>query len=136
MVTPCRLVAPLQEALGTGGTTIASATRARSPRVATSSGRYNNPLAHLATGAMQGLKAKLHQRQAFMTLPRLILGRRSMMAATTITRRDRPDRYHDDDDNDRFPVFTSNIIEKSNPKDFKPVRIPKYDGKQDPLQWI
>jgi hypothetical protein len=85
-----------------------------------SSGRYNNPLAHLATGAMQGLKAKLHLRQAFMMLPRCILGRRSMVAATTITRRDHPDRYHDDDDNDRFPVFTSNIIEKSYPKDFKP----------------
>jgi hypothetical protein len=51
-------------------------------------------------------------------------------------RRDRPDRYHDDDDNDRFPTFTSNITEKSYPKDFKPVRIPKYDGKQDPRQWI
>jgi hypothetical protein len=40
-------------------------------------------------------------------------------------RRDRLDRYHDDDDNDRFPAFTSNIIEKSYPKDFKPVGIPK-----------
>jgi hypothetical protein len=36
-------------------------------------------------------------------------------------RRDRRDRYHNDDNNDRFPVFTSNIIEKSYPKDFKPV---------------
>jgi hypothetical protein len=51
-------------------------------------------------------------------------------------RRDRPARYHDDDDNDRFPAFTSNITEKSNPKDFKPVGIPKYDDKQDPRQWI
>jgi hypothetical protein len=28
-------------------------------------------------------------------------------------RRDRPDKYHDDDNNDRFPTFTSNITEKS-----------------------
>jgi hypothetical protein len=39
-------------------------------------------------------------------------------------RRDHPDRYHDDDDNDRFPAFTSNITEISYPKDFKPVRSP------------
>jgi hypothetical protein len=40
-------------------------------------------------------------------------------------RRDRTDRYHDDDDNDRFPAFTSNIIERSYPKELKPVEIPK-----------
>jgi hypothetical protein len=51
-------------------------------------------------------------------------------------RRDRTNRYHDDDDNDRFPVFTSNITNKFYPKEFKPVGIPKYDGKQDPRQWI
>jgi hypothetical protein len=51
-------------------------------------------------------------------------------------RRDRPIRYHNDDDNDRFLAFTSNITEKSYPKDFKLVGIPKYDGKQDPRQWI
>jgi hypothetical protein len=48
-------------------------------------------------------------------------------------RRDRPDRYHD---NDRFPAFPSNITEKSYPNEFKPVGILKYDGKQDPHQWI
>jgi hypothetical protein len=69
MVTLRRLVTPLEEALGTGGMTIASATRARSPRLATSNKKYNNPLAHLAKGAMQGLKAKLHPRPAFTTLP-------------------------------------------------------------------
>ncbi|RLM80131.1 retrotransposon protein, putative, Ty3-gypsy subclass [Panicum miliaceum] len=51
-------------------------------------------------------------------------------------RRDHPDRYPDDDNNDRFPAFTSNITEISHPKDFKPVRIPKYDGKQDLRQRI
>jgi hypothetical protein len=47
-------------------------------------------------------------------------------------RRDRPDRYHDADDSDRFPAFTSNITNRSDPKDFKPVSISKYDGMQDP----
>jgi hypothetical protein len=44
-------------------------------------------------------------------------------------RRDRPRRYHSDDDSDRFPAFTTNITNKSYPKDFKPIGIPKYDGK-------
>jgi hypothetical protein len=47
-------------------------------------------------------------------------------------RRDRTGRCHDDDDSDRFPAFTTSITDKSYSKDFKPVRIPKYDGKQDP----
>jgi hypothetical protein len=29
--------------------------------------------------------------------------------------------YHDDDEGDRFPTFTSSIIDKSYPKEFKPV---------------
>jgi hypothetical protein len=41
-------------------------------------------------------------------------------------------KYHDDDDSDHFPAFTSNITNKSYPKEFKPVGIPKYDDKQDP----
>jgi hypothetical protein len=44
--------------------------------------RCNNPLAHLATGAMQGLKVMFHSRPASKTLPQLILGRRSMMVTT------------------------------------------------------
>jgi hypothetical protein len=51
-------------------------------------------------------------------------------------RRDRPDRYHDADDSDRFPAFTPNITDWSYPNNFKPVGIPKYDGKQYPHQWI
>jgi hypothetical protein len=51
-------------------------------------------------------------------------------------RRDRPDRYHNTDDSDRFPALISNITDRSYPKNFKPVGIPKYDGKQDPCQWI
>jgi hypothetical protein len=43
-------------------------------------------------------------------------------------RRDCTSRRHDDDDNDRVPAFTTSIIDKSYPKDFKPVGIPKYDG--------
>jgi hypothetical protein len=49
---------------------------------------------------------------------------------------DRTGRRHDDDDSDRFPAFTTSSIDKSYPKDFKPIGIPKYDGKQDPRQWI
>jgi hypothetical protein len=105
--------------------------------MAMSSKRYNNPLAHLATGATQGLKAKLHPRPAFHDAPTIDLRQmindgRDAQHIIEARRRDRPDRYHDDDDNDCFPAFTSNITEKSYPKDFKPVRIPKYDGKQDP----
>jgi hypothetical protein len=47
-------------------------------------------------------------------------------------RRDHTGRHHDDDDSNRFPAFTTSITDKSYPKDFKPVGIPKYDGKQDP----
>jgi hypothetical protein len=47
-------------------------------------------------------------------------------------RRDRPDGHHDADGSDRFPEFTSNITDRSYPKDFSPVDIPKYDCKQDP----
>jgi hypothetical protein len=33
-------------------------------------------------------------------------------------------------------VFTSNITDRSYPKDFKPTGIPKYNGKQGPHRWI
>jgi hypothetical protein len=82
MSTLRRLVAPPEEASGTGGTTIASATRATSSHVAMSSKKYNNLLTYLATSMTQGLKAKLHPQPAFTTLPRSISGRRSMMAVT------------------------------------------------------
>jgi hypothetical protein len=39
---------------------------------------------------------------------------------------------HHDDDSDRFLAFTTSITDKSYPKDFKPVGIPKYDSKKDP----
>jgi hypothetical protein len=44
-------------------------------------------------------------------------------------RRDRTGRCHNDDDSDRFPTFTSKITDKSYPKEFKPVKTTKYDGK-------
>jgi hypothetical protein len=52
------------------------------------------------------------------------------------SRRDHTGRCHDDDDNDHFPAFTTNITDKSYPKDFKPIEILRYDGKQDPRRWI
>jgi hypothetical protein len=51
-------------------------------------------------------------------------------------RRDRPARYHKNDDSNCFPAFTTSIADKCYPKDFKPVGIPKYDGKQDRRQWL
>jgi hypothetical protein len=46
--------------------------------MATMNKKYNNPL---ATSVVQGIKAKIHSRPAFMTLPRSTSGRRSMKAA-------------------------------------------------------
>jgi hypothetical protein len=43
------------------------------PHVATSNKRCSNPLAHLATGALQGPEAKLYPRPTSRTLPRLTL---------------------------------------------------------------
>jgi hypothetical protein len=47
-----------------------------------------------------------------------------------LQRRDHTGRGHTDD-SDCFPAFTTNITDKSYQKDFKPVGILKYDGKQD-----
>jgi hypothetical protein len=46
--------------------------------MATMNKKYSNPL---ATSVVQGIKAKIHSRPTFMTLPRSTLGRRSMKAA-------------------------------------------------------
>jgi hypothetical protein len=51
-------------------------------------------------------------------------------------RRDCLGRYHDDDYSDHFPAFPTSITGKSYPMDLEPVEIPKYDGKQDPCQWL
>jgi hypothetical protein len=78
MVIPRWSVAPLEEALGAGGTTTASAARATHPRVATMNKKYNKPL---TTSMGQGIKAKIHSRPTFTMLPRSTIGRRSMKAA-------------------------------------------------------
>jgi hypothetical protein len=140
MVTLRRSVTPLEEASDIGGMAIASTTRASSLCMATLNKWSNNPLAHLATDVMQGLKVKLYPRPA-STMPVINLRQKinnghDARRITEARRRDHPNRYHDDNDNDCFPAFTSNITEKSYPKDFKPVGIPTYDGKQDPRQWI
>jgi hypothetical protein len=44
----------------------ANTMRATHPRVATMNKKYNNPL---ATNVVQGIKAKIHSRLAFTTLP-------------------------------------------------------------------
>jgi hypothetical protein len=79
MVIPRWSVAPLEEALLVGGTTTARSTRATSPHVATMNKKYNSPL---ATCEGQGIKAKIHLRPTFMTIPQSTSGRRSMKAAT------------------------------------------------------
>jgi hypothetical protein len=51
-------------------------------------------------------------------------------------RRERGGDSPDINDSDRFPAFTRNITSHNCPREFKPVDITKYDGKQDPRQWI
>jgi hypothetical protein len=80
-------------------------------------------------------EAKL-QNASTVDLKQKINDGRDMQRIIKARRRDRTDRYHNADDSDCFPAFTSNITDWSYPKDFKPVGIPKYDGKQDPRQWI
>jgi hypothetical protein len=93
--------------------------------------KYNNLL---ATSMVQGIKAKLHSRPAFVMLPQSNLKQKindgcDAWHVIEARRRAPTGTYHDDDDSDCFPAFTSNIINKSYPKEFKPVGIPKYDGK-------
>jgi hypothetical protein len=47
-------------------------------------------------------------------------------------RQEHGEGFHDIDDSDRFPAFTRNITSYDYPREFKPVDINKYDGKQDP----
>ena len=45
-------------------------------------------------------------------------------------------RAHLADNSDRFPVLSSIFDNIEYPKDFKHTNIQKYDGKQDPDQWL
>ena len=40
------------------------------------------------------------------------------------------------DNSDHFPTLSSVFDNVEYPKDFKPTNIQKYDGKQDPAQWL
>ena len=40
------------------------------------------------------------------------------------------------DNSDRFPTLSSVFDNAEYPKDFKPTNIQKYNGKQDPAQWL
>jgi hypothetical protein len=64
---------------GAGGMKTASETRATRSHAVTMNKNYNNLL---VTSMVQGIKAKIHSRPAFTTLPQSTLGRRSMKAAT------------------------------------------------------
>ncbi|RLM99424.1 hypothetical protein C2845_PM06G27450 [Panicum miliaceum] len=72
--------------------------------------RCNNRYAHPATGTMQGLRAKLNA--STIDLRQKINDGRNARRIIEARRRDRPDRYHDADDSDRFPAFTSNITDR------------------------
>ena len=45
-------------------------------------------------------------------------------------------RAHLADNSDRFSALSSIFDNIEYPKDFKPTNIQKYDGKQDPTQWL
>jgi hypothetical protein len=92
--------------------------------------KYNNPL---ATSMVQGITAKIHPT---IDLRQKINEGRDARLVIEARRRDCTSRIHDDDISDHFPAFTTNITDKSYPKDFELVGIPKYNGKQDPRQWI
>ena len=40
------------------------------------------------------------------------------------------------DNSDRFPALSRVFDNIEYPKDFKPTNVQKYDGKQDPAQWL
>jgi hypothetical protein len=77
------------------------------------------------------LEASLHDAPTIYLRQKINEGR-NVRRVIEARRRDRTGRCHDDDHSDRFPAFTSNVTDKSYAKEFKPVRIPKYNGKQDP----
>jgi hypothetical protein len=81
------------------------------------------------------LKANLHDAPTIDLMQKINEGRNAPLVIEA-RRRDHTGRHHDDDDSDRFPAFTTSITDKSYPTDFKPVGIPKYDGKENPRQWI
>jgi hypothetical protein len=77
------------------------------------------------------LEASLHDTPT-IDLRQKINNGRDARRIIEVRRRDRTSRCHDnDDDSNRFPAFTSNITDKSYPKEFKPVGNPMYDGKQN-----
>ncbi|RLM62141.1 GAG-POL precursor [Panicum miliaceum] len=81
------------------------------------------------------LEANLHEAPTIDLRQKINKGRDARLVIKARTR-DRTGRRHDDNDSDCFPAFTTSITDKSYPKDFKQVGIPKYDGKYDPRQWI
>ena len=56
------------------------------------------------------------------------------MLAVKIIEIDR--QQHLADNSYRFPALSSIFDNVEYPKDFKPTNIQKYDGKQDPAQWL
>jgi hypothetical protein len=85
---------------------------------------------------VQGIKAKIHSANLY-DAPMIDLRQKinkgcNARCVIEVRRRDSTSRCHDDDDSDCFPAITTSITDKSYPKNFKPVGIPTYGGKQDP----
>jgi hypothetical protein len=79
--------------------------------MATSTKRCNNLHDHSAASIAQGL-----QNALMANLREKINDGRDVRCIIKARRRDQPDRYHDTDDSDRFPAFTSNITDHSYPQ--------------------
>jgi hypothetical protein len=90
--------------------------------------KYNNLL---ATSVGQGIKAKIHSRPTFTTLPRPTSGRRSMKAMTRGLLLKRGEGIIPAD-----ATTTTTVTASAPSPPTSPVGIPKYDGKQNLHQWI
>jgi hypothetical protein len=128
MAIPRWLVAPPEEAMGARGMTTASASTATRPRVAIMNKKYNTRNQHGERHQGQDPLEPSHHDTPTIDLRQKINKERDARLVIEARGRDRTSRRHDDDDSDRFPAFTTSITDKSYPKNFKPVRIPRSDG--------
>jgi hypothetical protein len=69
-------------------------------------------------------------------LPEVINDNRNAQDIIDSRCQERSGGFHNLDVSDRFPAFTRRISHHEYPREFKPVGITKYDGKQDPEQWL
>jgi hypothetical protein len=48
----------------------------------------------------------------------------------------RREKASEESDSDDFPTFSARLRDLLLPEKFKPLKITKYDAKQDPVQWL